>query len=91
MSDDSDASPPLEPPPSSRWTVPHGDFTPARILVNPRCATTYAGVSRAQLALDFVRSRYKEGSDFARVFEEWGQIPFGGLGGAPDSFVCQEQ
>lgn len=27
-------------------------FAPARILVNPRCVTTYAGVSHTQLALD---------------------------------------
>jgi hypothetical protein len=31
-------------------------FTPARIIVNPRCVTTYAGVSHTQLALDLFGS-----------------------------------
>ncbi|KAH8115229.1 hypothetical protein DFH11DRAFT_92087 [Phellopilus nigrolimitatus] len=32
--------------------IPNGVFRVARILVNLRCVTTYAGVSHAQLALD---------------------------------------
>ncbi|KAH8102340.1 hypothetical protein DFH11DRAFT_1661449 [Phellopilus nigrolimitatus] len=32
--------------------IPNGVFRAARILVNLRCVTTYAGVSHAQLALD---------------------------------------
>ncbi|KIO22532.1 hypothetical protein M407DRAFT_27931 [Tulasnella calospora MUT 4182] len=89
MSDDSDASPPpLEQPPS-RWTVPNGDFNPARILVNPRCVTTYAGVSHAQLALDlFGPDKEDDSPEYLKsggkyVLEDWE--------GAPDSFVCQEQ
>ncbi|KAG8956448.1 Cryptococcal mannosyltransferase 1 [Tulasnella sp. 408] len=90
MSDDSDASPPpLEQPPASRWTVPNGDFNPARILVNPRCVTTYAGVSHAQLALDlFGPDKEDDSPEYLKsggkyVLEDWE--------GAPDSFVCQEQ
>ncbi|KAG8891510.1 Cryptococcal mannosyltransferase 1 [Tulasnella sp. 417] len=89
MSDDSDASPPpLEQPPS-RWTVPNGDFNPARILVNPRCVTTYAGVSHAQLALDlFGPDKDDDSPEYLKsggkyVLEDWE--------GAPDSYVCQEQ
>ncbi|KAG8995306.1 Cryptococcal mannosyltransferase 1 [Tulasnella sp. JGI-2019a] len=73
----------------SRWTVPNSDFNAARILVNPRCVTTYAGVSHAQLALDlFGPDKDGDAPEYARsggkyVLEDWD--------GAPDSFVCQEQ
>ncbi|OCH87759.1 hypothetical protein OBBRIDRAFT_795930 [Obba rivulosa] len=81
-----------DPPPSEadeidRFTIPNMDFLPARILVNPRCVTTYAGVSHTQLALDLFgppdsdeREGMVKGKD---VLEQWQ--------GAPDTFVCQEQ
>ncbi|KAG8851043.1 Cryptococcal mannosyltransferase 1 [Tulasnella sp. 330] len=84
--------PPIDPNQAgggSRWTVPNSDFNPARILVNPRCVTTYAGVSHAQLALDlFGPDKDDDAPEYARsggkyVLEDWD--------GAPDSFVCQEQ
>ncbi|KAH8113150.1 cryptococcal mannosyltransferase 1-domain-containing protein [Phellopilus nigrolimitatus] len=34
------------------FSIPNSVFRAARILVNPRCVTTYAGVSHAQLVLD---------------------------------------
>lgn len=80
---DSDA--PLEQPPPVRLTVPNSAYTPARILINPRCVTTYAGVSHTQLALDLFGS----GEDDSRVnttkniLDDWE--------GAPEKFVCQEQ
>ena len=76
------------PPPevgSSRFSIPNSVFRPARILVNPRCPTTYAGVSHTQLARDL----FGEGDDEAitatgkYVLDDWE--------GAPESFVCQEQ
>ncbi|KAJ7641386.1 glycosyltransferase family 69 protein [Roridomyces roridus] len=67
-------------------SMPNSVFRPARILVNPRCPTTYAGVSHTQLALDLFGS----GDDDALqagvgkyVLDDWE--------GAPESFVCQEQ
>ncbi|CAL1702469.1 unnamed protein product [Somion occarium] len=87
---DFDASdlPLADPPPAdeSRLTIPNGVFLPARIMVNPRCVTTYAGVSHTRLALDLFGPPDREdkaegkGSD---VLEDWE--------GAPDTFVCQEQ
>ena len=83
-------SDPGPPPPSAadaRLTVPNAVFLPARIMVNPRCVTTYAGVSHTQLALDLFGPPDREGRDgVARemdMLEEWE--------GAPDAFVCQEQ
>ncbi|KAF5378084.1 hypothetical protein D9615_007621 [Tricholomella constricta] len=73
---------PVEPP---RLTIPNSDFMPARILVNPRCVTTYAGVSHTQLALDL----FGNGEDNTKggvkkyALDDWE--------GAPESFVCQEQ
>ncbi|KAF8887026.1 capsular associated protein [Gymnopilus junonius] len=66
-------------------SIPNSVFRPARILVNPRCPTTYAGVSHTQLARDL----FGEGDDDSitasgkYVLDDWE--------GAPDSFVCQEQ
>jgi len=67
-------------------SIPNSLFRPARILVNPRCPTTYAGVSHTQLALDL----FGTGEDDSLqagvgkyVLEDWE--------GAPESFVCQEQ
>lgn len=64
--------------------VPNSGFRPARILVNPRCVTTYAGVSHTQLAQDLFGDPDGKMSDVKKyMLEEWV--------GAPDSFVCQEQ
>ncbi|GAA5832629.1 hypothetical protein JCM11251_001392 [Rhodosporidiobolus azoricus] len=59
----------------------------AKVLVNPRCVTTYAGVSHTQLALDLFGSdedrespSSHEGSKYE--LDEWRT--------APESFVCQE-
>ena len=61
---DAAAPPPLSPETSSpsssssssssfrNRSLKNAAFTSARILVNPRCVTTYAGVSHTQLALD---------------------------------------
>ncbi|KAL0579723.1 hypothetical protein V5O48_002287 [Marasmius crinis-equi] len=74
-------------PQAEHWkpSIPNSVYRPAKILVNPRCPTTYAGVSHTQLALDL----FGDGDDIAAkgvrkyVVENWE--------GAPDSFVCQEQ
>lgn len=73
----------------SRLSIPNSAFRPARILINPRCVTTYAGVSHTQLARDLFGGDEKDegagamkaGSKY--VLDDWE--------GAPDSFVCQEQ
>jgi hypothetical protein len=70
-------------------SIPNSVFRPARILVNPRCVTTYAGVSHTQLAMDlFGPERDQEDVPQSNraakyVLEDWE--------GAPESFVCQEQ
>jgi hypothetical protein len=70
-----------------RLSIPNSVFQPARILVNPRCVTTYAGVSHTQLALDLFGPEREvsgpEGGVGKYVLEDWE--------GAPESFVCQEQ
>ncbi|KAG5652936.1 hypothetical protein H0H81_003012 [Sphagnurus paluster] len=74
---------PVEP---QRLSIPNSDFRPARILVNPRCVTTYAGVSHTQLALDLFgdgEDNSKGGGVKKYVLDDWE--------GAPESFVCQEQ
>ena len=71
---------------SDDLAVPNNVFRPARILVNPRCVTTYAGVSHTQLALDLFGPEKDEDGPEARakyVLDDWD--------GAPESFVCQEQ
>lgn len=88
---DFDASdlPLMDPPPASgqRLTAPNSVFLPVRILVNPRCVTTYAGVSHTQLALDLFGPPDREDRDDQLkkedVLQDWE--------GAPDTFVCQEQ
>ncbi|PSR76219.1 hypothetical protein PHLCEN_2v8584 [Hermanssonia centrifuga] len=88
---DYDASdlPQNDPPPVSeqRLTAPNAVFLPVRIMVNPRCVTTYAGVSHAQLALDLFgppdRENREDELKDQDVLQDWE--------GAPDSFVCQEQ
>ena len=71
---------------STRLSIPNSLFRPARILVNPRCVTTYAGVSHTQLALDLFGSEDEDhglGGVGKYVLDDWE--------GAPESFVCQEQ
>jgi hypothetical protein len=71
----------------ARLSIPNSVFRPARILVNPRCVTTYAGVSHTQLALDLFGPEIEdvgpEGGRGKYILEDWE--------GAPGSFVCQEQ
>ncbi|KAI8977856.1 cryptococcal mannosyltransferase 1-domain-containing protein [Trametes punicea] len=77
---------PYEDAEAPRLTIPNAVFMAARILVNPRCVTTYAGVSHTQLALDlFGPPDREEEREVGRqdVLDEWE--------GAPDNFVCQEQ
>lgn len=70
--------------PASAFLAPNSVFNPARILVNPRCVTTYGGVSHTQLALDLFGTQGGSGDHDAGdyVLDEWA--------GPPDSFVCQE-
>ncbi|KAH9040729.1 cryptococcal mannosyltransferase 1-domain-containing protein [Lactarius pseudohatsudake] len=71
---------------STRLSAPNSLFRPARILVNPRCVTTYAGVSHTQLASDLFGTEGEDhgiGGAGKYVLDDWE--------GAPDSFVCQEQ
>ncbi|KAJ3978026.1 glycosyltransferase family 69 protein [Lentinula raphanica] len=76
--------PPAEDIEQGRLSIPNSVFRPARILVNPRCPTTYAGVSHTQLALDlFGNGETNEEVRGKYVLEDWE--------GAPESFVCQEQ
>lgn len=85
-SDEDNAPAPIHPQdqlPASAFLIPNSAFTPARILVNPRCVTTYGGVSHTQLALDlFGTAGHPEGAGGKYVLDDWA--------GAPDSFVCQE-
>lgn len=91
---DYDAMPPEEggedvpPPELEKLLIPNSVFRPARILVNPRCPTTYAGVTHTQLARDLFEDRDGDEKDKAvisgmYVLDDWE--------GAPESFVCQEQ
>lgn len=68
--------------------LPNSAFKPARILVNPRCITTYAGVSHTKLALDLFGS----GDDVEPSREFGGKYHFAEEKwiGAPNAFVCQE-
>jgi hypothetical protein len=91
MPEDDVEGDPIEEPPfvesdPIHLSMPNSVFRPARILVNPRCVTTYAGVSHTQLALDLFGTG--EGDKLQTgvgkyVLEDWE--------GAPESFVCQEQ
>ncbi|KAH7908696.1 glycosyltransferase family 69 protein [Hygrophoropsis aurantiaca] len=81
-----DSDQPLDSLPAVRLAVPNSVYEPARILVNPRCVTTYAGVSHTQLALDLFGAGEDEeyqGNKTKYILEDWE--------GAPESFVCQEQ
>lgn len=87
---------PLEAPPPPplphgasdvEMSIPNSVFLPARIMVNPRCVTTYAGVAHTQLALDLFGppDREERSEDMKRrdLLETWET--------APETFVCQEQ
>lgn len=81
-----DSELPLDELPPARLTVPNSAYTPARILINPRCVTTYAGVSHTQLALDLFGTGDDDGlqgNTTRNMLDDWE--------GAPESFVCQEQ
>ena len=77
---------PLKPQdlPASAFLIPNSAFTPARIVVNPRCVTTYGGVSHTQLALDLFGGERDESAAHQSnyILDDWA--------GPPDSFVCQE-
>ena len=68
--------------------LPNSAFDAARIIVNPRCVTTYAGVSHTQLAMDLFGSAdgdeidEVEGGKYALDESDWRH--------APETFVCQE-
>ncbi|TXT03860.1 hypothetical protein VHUM_04283 [Vanrija humicola] len=65
------------------WLIPNSEYRAARILVNPRCLTTYGGVSHTKLALDLFGDRDRGLNSKGRYrVDDWA--------GAPDSFVCQE-
>lgn len=66
--------------------VPNSDFDPARIIINPRCVTTYAGVSHSKLANDLFGTDdggVEEYDNAKYLIEEWKA--------APEYFICQEQ
>ena len=75
--------------PTRRLSVPNSVFRPARILINPRCVTTYAGVSHTQLALDLFGP--KKGDEESPPESGGGKYTLEDWEGAPESFVCQEQ
>jgi hypothetical protein len=70
------------------FLVPNSAFQPARILVNPRCVTTYGGVSHTKLALDLfggsVSEVYDGGSSEGG---EDGQYLVTDWAGAPDRYA----
>ena len=76
--------------PTRRLSVPNSVFRPARILINPRCVTTYAGVSHTQLALDLFGPKKSEEEPFQSE-NGGGKYTLDDWEGAPESFVCQEQ
>jgi len=100
-SDDSDAPPPLEAESlpvaqAIEFLIPNSAFKPARIIVNPRCVTTYGGVSHTQLALDLfgpADERYDLEAAIPYTGgqkDDEGQYTLSEWLGPPDSFVCQE-
>lgn len=81
-----DSDVPLAEAPAMHLTIPNSVYRPARILINPRCVTTYAGVEHTKLALDLFGPDRDESSPVGAgkyVLEDWE--------GAPESFICQEQ
>lgn len=69
----------------SRLSIPNSAFRSARLLVNPRCVTTYAGVSHTKLARELFGDNNDDEPNTGGkyVLDDWES--------APDSFVCQEQ
>ncbi|CED82738.1 Mannosyltransferase 1, CMT1 [Phaffia rhodozyma] len=94
--EDSQAPPPLDtediPGGDVQFLRPNSAFTAARILVNPRCVTTYGGVSHTQLARDLFGQEHEYdnfgGADDEDDNEE--RYRLNEWLGPPDSFVCQE-
>jgi len=76
----------VPPPELNRLSIPNSVFRPARILVNPRCPTTYAGVKHTQLARDLFGGEVDD-----NVVTSTGKYVLDDWEGAPESFVCQEQ
>lgn len=81
---DEDAAPAPEPLKPQDFLIPNSAFASARILVNPRCVTTYGDKSHQQLAIDlFGTPESQQDVPTANyALDDWA--------GAPDSFVCQE-
>ncbi|CAE6472585.1 unnamed protein product [Rhizoctonia solani] len=75
------------PPPS----IPNSAFQPARILINPRCVTTYAGVSHTKLAADLFGAEEDEGGMPKHEHDKNSRYMLDDWMGAPGAFVCQEQ
>ncbi|KIJ37578.1 hypothetical protein M422DRAFT_50381 [Sphaerobolus stellatus SS14] len=72
----------------SKLTRPNSAFQPARILINPRCVTTYTGVSHTKLARELFGEEDSEENETTHV---GGKYVLDDWESAPDSFVCQEQ
>ena len=79
--------PPAENGLGGKFSIPNSSYRPARILVNPRCPTTYAGVSHTKLARDL----FGEGDNAEMEPAQGGKYILDDWEGAPESFVCQEQ
>ncbi|KAF8699635.1 hypothetical protein RHS03_07067, partial [Rhizoctonia solani] len=75
------------PPPS----IPNSVFQPARILINPRCVTTYAGVSHTKLAADLFGEEENEAGMPKHEHDKNSRYVLDDWMGAPGAFVCQEQ
>ncbi len=78
----------VPPPEQIKLSIPNSVFRPARILVNPRCPTTYAGVTHTQLARDLYGEKDGNEKDKSAIS---GKYVLDDWEGAPESFVCQEQ
>lgn len=72
---------------NTKFSIANSLYRPARILVNPRCPTTYAGVSHTKLARDL----FGEGDSVDMEPAQGGKYILDDWEGAPESFVCQEQ
>ncbi|KAG8852972.1 Cryptococcal mannosyltransferase 1 [Serendipita sp. 411] len=68
--------------------TPNTQYRPARILMNPRCVTTYAGVSHSKLALDLFGDGERDEDDFDGT--KGGRYTLHQWESAPSSFACQE-
>ena len=76
----------------NKLSIPNSVFRPARILVNPRCPTTYAGVRHTQLARELFGGEVDASDgDGASAASAGGKYVLDDWEGAPESFVCQEQ